>query len=1777
MASIRSIYFAINAVDNASGVFNDIADAALKLDAVLSTVEEKAGKLEAALGVLDAAGRTAAAGINDAADALARLATTTQAAADEAAKGIHIPVTIDDAGFAAQLARVIAEADAALKASPVTMPLNFDLSTAAVARAVAAAQAAFRVNPVTMPLKFDLSTAAVASAVAAAQAMFKANPVTVPLNFDVPPVAVYAAIARAQAAFRAAPVTVPLNFSSNAAAVAATNAALAETGKLTTASNTATNTGIGLWGRWGGISLTALHWIISGTAEILAVGIPALIAAGAWTAVWLEGVGNVATHMKAVYTATEATANLFHTTAGQAVGLGNALQKAQTAVDPQVYQALGSAIKIVNEQSGAFVKTGVAMSGIFDKFLASMVVGFQKGGADAGVMNGLLAHMVPDLTQIGQLFGNLGHSLLIFASDMPGLAEVLLRTFDDIGGAIKTVLGLPFAHYIVEGGMAVEEFMRWGGLLVTLLGRLGVATDATGAKFLSWTRFSGVFTSLTLAIPRIAAAITVGLGGAMSGLGAWLGKLSAAGGLGSGALAGLERGLMGAGDAVSGFGSKVLAAVGSLSLWQVGLIAVAAVGLGIMIDKIVTARSAAQVFTDSLQKATQAANGFQVFKVASDNIGLLQQKISATKTTVDALSSSTGNYAAASRQQVGELANARAALTTYHAGILQQVTDMGNVVRGSAALSREYGISMPTAISLAMAAGVNLTNNITGTSRSAENARAAIASYVQGFTSMGVPMSDVGKDIMDVGIQSSLAATKVSQLNSARDQFMTNLTSGTSALASFVTSLSNIGTVAGSVRNNLGQSTIQMTLSTTQFAKALKSFGVTGAAAWTNFNQVVGSTAPSIIDFLQTAGAEGAITGPKFNKAVLDMVASLAPLAKDSKTAQSELVGLAESAGLGVTTWPQLTKMISDSGASAKGLAPIIQGTTQNMSDMQKVAQTLGSTLNSDLTAMFNQDKIAASGVSKPLQQYTADIINGTTQTAAGQSTRTQLIADYQKLGLTLPEAITEVNSLSKGMTNNTSQTAVGHITRTQLATDLSQAGVKSSSTDAFLRKLTSSVLNNTLTAGGGHPTRKQLVNDILALGTQSGASRTLVAKMIAEVLHIPLRRALQIVMTGTGTYSVSMTSSTNPYPGGISGRKAAGGHIRGAGTATSDSIPAWLSNGEYVVQASAVHHYGTGVMDSINQGMFAAGGLVEGGNTSVLTGQYAVQKYNQFTNTLTMATVNALLAGIKMAKAAATAGGAGSPYGGAVSNGPLQQVAKQMLAAMGWASQWPAFNSIVMAESGWRVNAQNASGAYGIPQALPASKMASAGADWQTNGVTQLRWMMGYLKARWGDPNGAWANEQSQHWYSRGGPVRRAAGGPVSTPVRFASGGPTSMQKLFGYWEAHYKTWIKDHASTYGKLHGTALYKYWEAHWKRWISDNLYRVTGTAARGGTGSAAGSGSPAGAGAATTASKISGMQSKGESLVNTYAGSNLNSMISKEPTFLKDIAAYFKGSSAKWRDRTIELQTKHLASIRTSLNSVNSKIAGAQALQQSTMSSLSGSSGLSTITQGGGYVGTKFVGGGAMEELQLKAQLATLKAFSAALKKLTAMKLPASLMQELVALGPVAGLAMAQDFIQGGPSLIKQLAGTTSAITAAETGISRGVASQAYTGKYVTGANFISQLTADKTKLTKLFTEVGDAMGKEAAKWFRVPKAKLPKKYATGGLITEPVMGVGVNSGQDYSFGEAGIETVTPGMTGTSGSGRPLMNVGQLIVREEADLSILQHKLNFLVISAGLGT
>jgi len=99
---------------------------------------------------------------------------------------------------------------------------------------------------------------------------------------------------------------------------------------------------------------------------------------------------------------------------------------------------------------------------------------------------------------------------------------------------------------------------------------------------------------------------------------------------------------------------------------------------------------------------------------------------------------------------------------------------------------------------------------------------------------------------------------------------------------------------------------------------------------------------------------------------------------------------------------------------------------------------------------------------------------------------------------------------------------------------------------------------------------------------------------------------------------------------------------------------------------------------------------------------------------------------------------------------GSAQSIAYNMLPSFGFSATtfFGCLKEMWNRESGWRYDAENASGAYGIPQALPGSKMASAGADWQTNPATQIKWGLGYIKAIYGDPCKAWAFWQANHYY---------------------------------------------------------------------------------------------------------------------------------------------------------------------------------------------------------------------------------------------------------------------------------------------------------------------------------------------------------------------------------------------------------------------------------------------
>jgi hypothetical protein len=124
---------------------------------------------------------------------------------------------------------------------------------------------------------------------------------------------------------------------------------------------------------------------------------------------------------------------------------------------------------------------------------------------------------------------------------------------------------------------------------------------------------------------------------------------------------------------------------------------------------------------------------------------------------------------------------------------------------------------------------------------------------------------------------------------------------------------------------------------------------------------------------------------------------------------------------------------------------------------------------------------------------------------------------------------------------------------------------------------------------------------------------------------------------------------------------------------------------------------------------------------------------------------------------AASSSGTTGGGGGGGVTvsepppnPGTAQSIAYNMMSSFGFdpKTQFSCLDSLWQQESGWNYLAENASGAYGIPQALPGSKMASAGPDWQTDPTTQIKWGLGYIQSMYGTPCGAWSHEEAYGYY---------------------------------------------------------------------------------------------------------------------------------------------------------------------------------------------------------------------------------------------------------------------------------------------------------------------------------------------------------------------------------------------------------------------------------------------
>lgn len=802
-----------------------------------------------------------------------------------------------------------------------------------------------------------------------------------------------------------------------------------------------------------GLSGNAWHWIFGVSAEILAVTIPALIAMGSAALVASQGVQMVTQHMQAVYTATEATGNQLHITAGQALGFSDALQKAQNAANAQVYEALGGVLDMVGGKFSSFAAgsdqaltkvhsgfTGLTQAGnqllsAVDQLVAHMQYDLVTGtGAQVST---LLANMTTDAVRLGQVLGNLGHALLNWAADMPGIAEVLLSIADALSKVL--VIATQPAWYNLHGAlialaMGAEEFYRWGGLLPTMLGKIGLATQISTEGMSKWqavgAKFTSIFATIGGLVPRVVGGL-VSLGG--TGVTA-LGKLAGAG----------EE----AGAGMSRLGGRITALASNTALmgW-IGAAVVAAVGLAVALDHV---RNSAQQLIDSTNKAAASAANLAVISTLASGMSRATAQIAQQEAILATYSPAVRGAGEAvagwitSLQHVsgplGGVAQGALNVATSHsrmtqsiiggipiiggeiqiltklvggsaeaASKVQQLTaaqrtwaqQSVNVVQGAALISRQFGVSFVGALELADQAGVHLTKGLTGMSQAAVENRIRIADLVAGYQAMGQDNQAISGDMEVLAIQSGLAATKIQQLSQAMQAYDSQLVGGTSATAALAQSFANVGVTVGKAGKGLGDlgSAASINLpKVSQFAHALALGPVQSAQAWTNFNQIAGQTIPQLIGWFQTAGAEGILSGQKMHQGILDAISGLVPLAKDSKTAQAEVVGLARSAGMNVPSWAALVKEVKGAHASLGGLNAIVGPTTGKMAELAKVAQNLGNVMSTSIISTMDAAKLSVSGLSGEASKLANDLAKPSTPASTLNTDLTNIYKTVESL-----------------------------------------------------------------------------------------------------------------------------------------------------------------------------------------------------------------------------------------------------------------------------------------------------------------------------------------------------------------------------------------------------------------------------------------------------------------------------------------------------------------------------------------------------------------------------------------------------------------------------------------------------------------------------------------------------------------------------------------------------------------------------------------------------------
>jgi hypothetical protein len=436
---------------------------------------------------------------------------------------------------------------------------------------------------------------------------------------------------------------------------------------------------------------------------------------------------------------------------------------------------------------------------------------------------------------------------------------------------------------------------------------------------------------------------------------------------------------------------------------------------------------------------------------------------------------------------------------------------------------------------------------------------------------------------------------------------------------------------------------------------------------------------------------------------------------------------------------------------------------TQSDQQFQNLQQTIKQNgASSTATAQSFQAYIAQIGTSvSALQKGGASVssLNGYLQTQIDHITSLGPLNKQEQADLTALKTFQDALANSThGLTDNQLtwiQQAEGHI-----LPDLIHMHADTPVVNADINNLANAIAQTGKQSSVTAADRAQLIKDLEASGVNAKTATGQVDGWITALSKVPksVSTAISVSASAAGTISAAV-KSTGTNSASIQNIAAdlyfgaMGGYITGPGGPTDDMVPAWLSSGEYVIQAASVDKYGKQFLDMVNAQKLAAGGTVNLNGPS----QFVGSDSNNFVTDMGEIFMNAMNSAFQaQAAQAATAAATAFVSSQGATGGFIQSLMKNMAAARGWTgSEWNALAAVETREAGFNMTAQNpTSGAYGLAQFINGpSEYAQYGGN-STTASGQITAMLNYISQRYGDPINAWQHEVDFGWYGDGGPI---------------------------------------------------------------------------------------------------------------------------------------------------------------------------------------------------------------------------------------------------------------------------------------------------------------------------------------------------------------------------------------------------------------------------------------